>query len=306
VLSWREVLCPIRSDPNKTMAILEAELRAALADVPNSAAPLAGIGVAVPCPVDLKTRRLSPAVLPAWGQVDLAGRLRESFQGVPVFIDNDANLGALAELWWEPAHRGQELTYIKLGTGIGAGHILNGDIYRGSTGVAGELGHFAIDPSGPMCSCGLRGCLDTLIGAKALADRVSSALTASPGSSLAHGPLDPGRIAQAAVDGDALARRVVEDAGRVLATAIGSLVNLLNPGVVVLGGGLSRAGDLLLAPVRAAVQGRSFGSSSSSVEITTSKLGERSIALGAATLVLQAALADPSVFPTRRGARVAA
>jgi glucokinase-like ROK family protein len=299
IRAWRSVACPIRSEPERVLEVLRTTIAACLASIPHRTAPLVGIGVAVPCPVDLKSKRLSPTVLPEWDGIDIAGRLQAAFQ-VPVFLDNDANLGALAELWWDPAHRGKELTYIKLGTGIGAGHILSGEIYRGSNGVAGELGHIAIDLNGPLCACGLRGCLTTFVGAKALVARVETALRTAPSSRLSGGTLDVSRIAQAAVDGDPVALQVVGEAGRHLGSAVASLVNLLNPGVVVIGGALSRAGELLLGPIRAIVQGRAFGSSAESVEITTSQLGERAIALGAATLVLQAALANPTVFPATR------
>ena len=138
-----------------------------------------GIGVAVPSPVDQeRPGELLPLIVPKWKGYNIATHLEGSFKR-PVFVDNDANLGALAELWWGAGSSARDLAYIKVATGVGAGLIINGRIFRGSGGIAGEIGHTSIDPNGPQCICGLKGCLTTFIGTPALLERAKDELRAS-------------------------------------------------------------------------------------------------------------------------------
>ena len=187
--------------------------------------------------------------------------------------------------------------YIKVATGIGAGHILAGKIYRGATGTAGEIGHVSIDPKGPLCVCGLRGCLATFIGTEALVARARELARAHPKSPLAKGKPTITTIEDAALGGDALALRIVTEAADYLGTAVAGMVNLVNPAVVSIGGSLARLGDLLIVPLRAAVRSRTLVTSVAGAVIVASELGERDVAVGAATLVLQSMLARPSDFP---------
>jgi len=234
---------------------------------------------------------LSEVVLPAWegrlGLEELSRRL-----GVPMMVDNDANLGALAEHWWGPGRRTEDLAYIKLGTGIGCGFVINGDIYRGSTGVAGEIGHLAIAPQGKLCVCGLRGCLATLVGTQALIERTAELVEVNSDSVLNGQVLSIETIEKAALDGDILARQVVTQAAEYLGIAVAGLLNLMNPGMVVFGGGLASLGVLLLDPIRETVRRRTLVSQVTAAELITSSLGTQSIALGASTLVLKEALSN--------------
>ena len=149
---------PVRGDPAGTRALV-ADLCARCMDEAAGGRPLVGIGVAVPSPVDpSRSQELSRVVLPAWeGRLGLE-ELADSY-GVPMMVDNDANLGALAEHWWGAGQGVDNFAYIKVATGIGAGYVIGGEIYRGATGVAGEIGHIAVDLRGKPCVCGLRGCL---------------------------------------------------------------------------------------------------------------------------------------------------
>jgi predicted NBD/HSP70 family sugar kinase len=283
--------------PSSTLAILPVLIRDCLREAKIDERALLGIGVAVPCPLDLgRPEQLDATLMPAWQGVDLGASLREHFD-CPVNIDNDANLGALAERWWGAGTSGADLTFVKIATGVGAGHIINGDVYRGSNGTAGEIGHLAIDLHGPPCRCGLRGCLAALVGADALRAKVTAAVSSGQTTSLGF-DRSPGAIAKAAADGDPLARLVVGEAGAQLGVAIASLLNLLNPAIVVLGGPLTDAGALLLDPIRDTVRHRSLFRSVAEARIVTSELGEDSIAIGAATLMLQAALRSPALFDT--------
>jgi predicted NBD/HSP70 family sugar kinase len=297
VLAWRSQPHAVRTDPEGTRQVIADLCRECLADPDAGSGPLVGIGVAVPSPVDpADPEHLSPVVLPAW-----EGRLGLDFLGdeldVPLLVDNDANLGALAEYWWGSGTDVDNLAYIKVATGIGSGHVINGEIYRGATGVAGEIGHLAIDPQGKPCICGLRGCLVTMVGARALVDRAEDLCPEYPGSSLAARQITIGDLESAALDGDALALHVIREAAEHLGTAVAGLLNLMNPALVVLGGDLSRLGELILAPLRGSVRSRTLVSSVAAADILVSELGPRSVAVGAATLVLKSALEDSRLFP---------
>ena len=297
VLAWEEREHPVRTDPEGTRALIAELCQTCLESSPNGGSPLVGIGVALPSPFDPShPDRLSKIVLPEWkgrlGLEDLGARY-----GVPLLIDNDANLGALAEHWWGAGRGVDDFAYIKVATGIGSGHIIGGEIYRGATGVAGEIGHTAIDPNGKPCICGLRGCLVTLIGTPALLERAKELMDEHPDSALAGVELDIDKIEEAALAGDALALQVAQEAAEYLGIVVAGLLNLMNPSMVVMGGDLAGLGELLLVPLRETAQSRTLESSVAAAEIRVSDLGPQSVAMGAATLVLKAALDDSRIFP---------
>jgi glucokinase-like ROK family protein len=296
VLAWEEQRHPVRTDPEGTRSLVLELCNRCLDSRTNGLTKLVRIGVAVPSPVDpLNPKMLSEVVIPAWQGRSGLELLQDAF-GVPVLVDNDANLGALAEQWWGVGHGVKDFVYIKIGTGIGAGYILNGEIYRGARGVAGEIGHLPIDPNGEECVCGMKGCLATLVGAPGLAARASSLLTEYPDSLLADGKPTITAIEDAALAGDKLALRIVAEAAEHLAIALAGWFNLMNPELAVLGGGLARLGDILTRPLSEKVH-RSILVSSAAAEIKTSQLGSRAVAIGAATLALDAVLSSPCVEP---------
>lgn len=292
--SW-SVPAPVRDEPEVALEKMTLGVRAVLEAGGVQQSELVGLGVAVPSPVDQEhPGELLPLVVPKWEGHNIASHLTKSF-GRPVFVDNDANLGALAELWWGAGSSVRDLAYIKVATGIGAGLIIDGRIFRGSAGVAGEIGHTSIDRNGPQCLCGLRGCLATLIGTPALLQRAESELRES-GSNRA-GPSNIDELVNWALDGDPAAVTVIRYAGDILGIGIANMLNLLNPKMVILGGGIARAGDLLMGAVRDAIVRLSLPASISNAEIRTTGLNEWGIAVGAATLALEAALESPSLFP---------
>ncbi len=298
VLAWRHLFHSVRTDPEGSRSLILRMCSECLDEQPNARRILVGIGVAVPCPVDLEhPDRLSEVVLPQWkgrsGFKSLATKFR-----VPVFVDNDANLGTLAERWWGAGRGVDDFAYVKVATGVGSGHFVQGRMYRGATGVAGEIGHVAIDPRGKPCVCGLRGCLVTLVGSAALIERTQELRKRFPKSTLNAATITIETIEDAALAGDSLALQVVQEAAGTLGVAVSGLLNLMNPRLVILGGGLSRLGEALLAPLRDSVRNRTLVSSRIAALIRTSELGPRSIAVGAATMVLDAALADAGLFPT--------
>ena len=296
ILAWETQDHPVRSDPEGTRLVIAKLCDRCLSIPAAEGRPLVGLGVAVPSPIDpTAPDHLSSVVMPKWnghlGLEPLAYRY-----GVPLFVDNDANLGALAEYWWGLDGTTDNLAYIKVATGIGSGHIIGGEIYRGATGVAGEIGHLSIDPQGKQCICGLRGCLVTLVGARGLEERARELIAEFPESPLALIPPTVNAIEEAALSADPLALQVIREAAAHLGTALAGLLNLMNPSVVVLGGGLSRLGELVLAPLRERVRTHTLVSSVAAVEILVSKLGPQSVAVGAATLVLKEGLSDSRLF----------
>ncbi|AXK32894.1 ROK family transcriptional regulator [Streptomyces armeniacus] len=236
-----------------------------------------GVGLGVPGPIDVETGALgSTAILPGWHgtrpREELAGRL-----GVPVHVDNDANLGALGEQVWGSGRGATDLAYIKIGSGVGAGLVINGQIYRGPGGTAGEIGHITLDESGPVCRCGNRGCLETFTAARYVLPLLNSS----------HGPdITMPKVVRLAREGDPGCRRLVADIGRNIGSGVANLCNLLNPSRVVLGGDLAEAGDLVLDPVRDSVARYAIPSAARQLTVAPGTLGGRAEVLGALALVL--------------------
>lgn len=296
LLHWKEREFPVREDSEGTYKLIDELCNDCLSTLNYGYDKLLSIGVSVPSPVDpIRPEYLSETIIPAWHGKSGLERLREKYK-VPVYMDNDANLGALAEHWWGAGKNVNDLIFIKISNGIGAGYILNGKVYRGSKGIAGELSHMPIDPNGRLCGCGLRGCLATVISAWALKERVSTLSVLYPDSPLSVG--NPGiiDIENAALDNDPLAVQIVTEATGYLTNAVLSLVNLLNPEMIVLGGSLSRLGKMVIDPIQEKIDSCSLVSNVSKTKLVTSALGSKGIAIGAATLAIEQAFIDPSIL----------
>jgi glucokinase-like ROK family protein len=303
ILAWEQQPFPVRDDPAGAQALAVSLAERCLDAWRGGSRRLMGIGVAVPSPVNPQDPdALNEVVLPAWRGVPAGGPLRKRFR-VPVMIDNDANLAALAERWWGAGKDVDDFAYVKLGTGIGSGFFIGGKLYRGARGLAGEMGHLVVDPGGEPCVCGLRGCLATFIGTAALVKRARALVPSHPGTGLRGKSVGVRELVDAALAGDALARQVVREAAESLGVAVAELLNLLNPSAVIVGGGLSRVGDLLLEPLRRTVRGRTLVTSADAARIVTGALGDRAVALGASTLLLDRALSDPRHFPAAAARR---
>ncbi|QGN58707.1 ROK family transcriptional regulator [Nostocoides sp. HKS02] len=239
--------------------------------VGKTMADVRAVGVGIPAPVDSVSGQVgSEGILPGWRGVAVADEMQGRLQA-QVMVDNTANFAALGELRCGALQGVQHGVYLKLSHGVGAGLILNGELFRGAAGTAGEIGHLTIDENGPVCRCGNRGCLETYIGARGLLD----ALAAS------HGPLSLRDVIYRALDGDAGCRRVLEDAGRHLGVAVAGLVNLVNPEVIVLGGQLARVGSIITRPMRASLERCAIPSAAASVVVRTGELDTDADVVGA-------------------------
>lgn len=238
--------------------------------------------IGLPAPVDSVSGQVgSESILPGWRGVAVAEEL-EGHLRAPVVLDNTANLAALGELRSGALQGIQHGVYIKLSYGVGAGLILNGELYRGSAGTAGEIGHLTIDENGPVCRCGNRGCLETYIGYQALLDALKPT----------HGALPLRQVISRALEGDPGCTRVLGDAGRHLGVALAGLVNLVNPEVVVIGGQLSKVGPIITEPMLTALERCAIPSAAASVTLRPAQLDDEADVVGALVVAESRHLAE--------------
>lgn len=274
----------IKNGPEVCLATAYQNLLKLLESHGLSLSNLTAVGIGVPGPVITDAGMVvSPPIMPGWDRYPIRESLEKLF-GCPVTLNNDAELGALGE-WAYGAGRGEKnVAYIKVGSGIGAGLILNKQIYGGTTGAAGEIGHLTIDENGPLCSCGNRGCLEAFAGGNAIAKQGQLLVQSGKRTLLSELPLEKitaHEVAEAARRGDLHAQEILRRAGTFIGIAIAGLINLFNPSIVIIGGGVAQIGDILTTPIRQAVRERAMHASEQSVRITTGMLGRRSLLIGA-------------------------
>lgn len=253
---------------------------------------LPAIGLGTPGLVDMNSGVIKTAVDVGWFEVPIRSMV-EAQLGLQVFVANRSKVGALAEFWHGAQEQHKDIIFVSIGTGVSAGIVHNGQLYVGANSSAGELGHVTIEPNGPLCRCGNRGCLQQLVSEQAIADRARSRLREERSSNLyslvgAH----PERITyelvfKAAEEQDALALAVVHETAQYLGIALANLINLFNPDLIILGGPVGQQGKVLLDPLLAEVRRRAMAYPLSAVRITTSALGPDASAIGAAVLVLE-------------------
>jgi len=251
---------------------------------------IAAVGFGIPCLMDQRSGRGVIAVNLPLANVPFRDIMAERL-GLPVFVDNDANMAALAEHRAGAARGTNEAVIMTIGTGIGGGLILRGELYRGGIGAAAELGHVVIDKDGPPCqgNCPNHGCVEALASGTALAREALRVAQERPDSGLGRALADGRELAgplvtELAHDGDDAAIEVLRTIGSNLGVAIASFVNIFNPEVVVIGGGVIAAGELLLAPARAEVTARALPPSKDEVRIVAAQFGVEAGMVGAAAL----------------------
>jgi glucokinase len=294
ISSTGEIIQETRSDSEPhtpdTLFTQVVQATVALREDKSSGGQVAGIGIGIPGLVNRKTNRIEVMPnLPALSQVDITTDLsRET--GLPVILDNDANAAAYGELQVGAARGRREVFFVRLGTGIGAGLIINGKIYRGAAGFAGEFGHMTIDPEGIECACGNIGCLETIASGPNIVRRTRERLYRDRTSSLSRLAIPRDReftaedIARAAREGDEMAQVMMERTGMFLGISLAAVINLLNVEMVVLGGGVMDAGDLILKPTIKETRRRAFPPSFNSCEIVIARLGAQAGMIGAALM----------------------
>jgi predicted NBD/HSP70 family sugar kinase len=237
-----------------------------------------GAAIAVPGPINQSLGTVgSTTILPDWVGLHVAEQMQERL-GVPIAIENDANLGALGELAWGEGRGCSNFAYIKAATGIGAGLVVDGRLLRGRTGTAGEIGHVTLDEKGALCYCGSRGCLETVASGPAIVRRVAEGGSKN---------LELAEVIERALGGDWRCARAIADAGREIGVAVAGVCNLLNPERVIVGGTLSRAGDLLLDPLRESISRLSVQAAAESVQVVRAHFVERSEVMGCLALAMR-------------------
>jgi glucokinase-like ROK family protein len=250
----------------------------------------AGIGAGVPGPVRFREGMpVSPPIMPGWNEYPVRDTLARRF-GCPVLVDNDVNVMAVGEHWGGVARSVDNYLFVKIGTGIGCGILIRGEVYRGIDGCAGDIGHINVDPDGPVCACGNSGCLEAMFGGAALVrDAVSAARSGTSealAERLARGDgITAEDVGQCAAEGDPVAIGLIRDGGRRVGLVLAGLVSFINPSMIVIGGGLAGLGHLLLAEIRGVVYRRSLPLATGNLPIVLSELGPSAGVVGAAAMI---------------------
>ncbi len=273
----------IASGPVQVLGWVEETFDRLLEESDQQQSNVLGIGIGLPGPVEYaEGRPVSPPIMPGWDGYDVRGHFGGRFD-VPVLVDNDVNIMALGEQWVMETPV-QDLLFIKVGTGIGSGLILDGQLRRGAQGAAGDIGHVPVGESDTVCRCGNVGCVEAEAGGAALARALSE-----KGKETANSR----DVAALVRSGDQDAMQAVRRAGRLLGRVLAATVNLLNPAMIMIGGDVAEAGEQLLAGVREIVYQRSTALATNDLTITSSTLGDRAGILGAAAMVIEQIL-DPA------------
>ncbi len=273
-------------------AVVGRMVQAAQQVMADRKAQVAAVGVGAPGPMDAIAGVLTaPPNLPGWYNVPLK-ELIEDRLGITTFLENDANAAGLAEYHYGAGRGVQNMIYITASTGIGGGFILDGQLYGGSSGAAGEVGHMTIMPDGPLCGCGNRGHLEALASGTAIAREGRELMSRGVPtliSELVHGgpnAVTAEVVAQAAERGDAEAEHIIARAMECLGIGMANLVNIFNPDLIVIGGGLTHLGEKLFGPVRRTIERTAFPVSARAVKVVPAELGDDVGVLGAAVVAI--------------------
>lgn len=288
-VAGRERVATPQRGPEAVVEAIAGTVRAVLSGV--NPPDVLGVGVGAPGPMNPGTGVVyQPPNLEGWHDVPLADLLAARMR-MPAHVENDANAAAVGE-WWKGAGRGvSDLIYLTVSTGVGGGIIIGDRLVHGVSGTAGEIGHMTIEVNGPRCVCGNTGCLEALVSGTAIARMTREAIAAGrPTAILDLAGGDPSGVTAEIVDraarrGDALAREIFERAGFYLGVGVANLLNLFNPARIIIGGGVSKAGDLLFEPTRRTVRLRAFERPARDAEIVPAQLGDDVGAVGAAAVV---------------------
>src|ERR1017187_7499252 len=272
-----EVIADADNDPPAVLKQAVDLVHRALQEASTDSAVL-GIAFGLAMPITRAGLAGARTLLPAWAEIDPRHELARFIPDCPVYVGNESDLGALGEYLFGWGQGKRDLTYVKLGTGIGGGIVLGGRLQRGSSGTAAEIGHITLDHQGRRCPCGNRGCLERSAGGRALLDGARR-----DGLEIDDLP----SLVRRARSGDVACRRILHEAGMMIGTAIGTLVNLTGPELVVLGGSLSAAGDILTGPVRIALDQTALAPAASAVSIELARLGRWASACGAVAFVFE-------------------
>jgi len=272
-----------------TINNMKEAIRELLKETHTDAKSIEGMGFGFPGQIDCQKGivRLAPNI-PGWVDVPIAEIMEKEF-GIPTRVDNDVRCAALGELNYGAGIGCENLICITVGTGIGSGLIINGKLVRGASNAAGEIGHIKLDINeGPLCGCGDRGCLEAFASGPsivAMAEEYIKGGKSTKYRELANPDITPYIVSEAAKQGDAVAKRIFTIIGGYIGVGLASVVNLLNPEKIIIGGGVAAAGDLLLDPIKETLIKRAMPIAGSAVEIVPAQLGNSAGVIGASLLI---------------------
>ncbi len=292
---WRRRILIGAGEAQETYThIAEEMIRQALQRAEQMSLRVRGIGLALPGMVDAEHGELKFAPNLRWHDVPFGSRWAKRF-GLPIVVENNANAGALGEYYFGAARNVEHFIYLGGGTGLGGGIVSDGKIFHGRGGFAGEIGHMMLEPQGELCSCGQRGCWETLAGPRAVVAKYRSHMQAGLGDGLRleSDEIGFGELVAAAGIGDLAALAALQDAARYLGIGIANLVNILNPQLIILGGALGQASEQLVPVIKETVKQSSLFPMRAALSIVPSSNGLDDCVLGAAALVLDAILRHP-------------
>ena len=276
---------------DRICAMVEAAIATTMRETGATREQFAGVGIGSPGPLDREKGLVIVTPNLGWTNFPLRDRVADQV-GLVATLDNDANCATLGEWWLGAAKGARNVVGFTLGTGIGGGLILDGKLYHGSSDVAGEIGHMTIDSAGRRCKCGNYGCLEAYASGPAIAERAREALAGGEPSALAEmcggdlGTLTAATVYAASKNGDAVASDVVKETARILGVGVANMLNVFNPDVVVLAGGVAQAGDSLFVPLRAEVSRRAFKPAVDACRIVPGALGGSAGMVGAVAAFL--------------------
>ncbi|NMC52297.1 MAG: ROK family protein [Chloroflexi bacterium] len=292
----------VKDGPYKILDRISEIISQMAADSGYTNEDVIGMGIGVPGPVDFSLGSLiSPTIMPGWDKFPVVPYIHQAFPKAYVVVDNDVNMMAVGELIKGVGKGVKNLIFAKIGTGIGAGIICEGKIYRGTYGCAGDIAHICVDKNGPICVCGNTGCLEALAGGPAIANQGVKAIQEGRQTVLSeyykrnNGSLTSIDIGNAAREGDAVAIEIIRNSGRIIGEVIAGLVNFFNPGTIVIGGGVSKLGNLFLSSIRQSILKRSLPLATRDLSILFSDLGDDAGVIGAVSMAMDmmfAAYAD--------------
>ena len=288
VLATRHRTSDIRQGPEVVLATALELVREVMAEV--GVDQVMGAGIGVPGPVDFNRGvSVSPPIMPGWDGYPVRDAVSREL-GCPVVLDNDVNVLAVGEQHAGVAKGAQDFLFVKIGTGIGCGIVIDGELYRGVNGCAGDIGHIRVEDFGPTCACGNTGCLEAFSGGAALARDAATAARSGRSPALAALLSDKGELSAADVgiavsQGDAQAVQLIRESGRHIGQVLAGLVSFFNPGLIVIGGRVTGLGHALLAEIRGVTYRRSLPLATGNLPIVLSELGDEGGVIGAARMI---------------------
>jgi glucokinase-like ROK family protein len=296
ILAHEHQLVDVREGPQPVLGRVKGIISELLEEISSEKDVVLGIGMGVPGPVEQASGRLTvPPIMPGWDRFPISNVFAGEY-AAPVLVDNDVNIMALGEYWGGVARGVADVVFVKIATGIGSGILIDGRVHRGVQGCAGDFGHICVDPEGTLCTCGNRGCLEAMAAAPAMVVEAERCAREGDSEAMAEvlrerGELTARDVGEAAGRGDPCALAIIRRSGRLIGQTLASVVSVLNPSMIVIGGGVSNIGNALLAEIRSSVYGRSLPLATRNLPVVMSELDGRAGVIGASVMAAEGVLA---------------